>query len=91
MRNQEAGLSTELQEQIRAFQEEMFPKLPQENIAMLQRTTENLVRSGIADRSLKKGTTAPDFSLPNVRGEIIKLSDLLARGPVVVAFYRGVW
>ena len=91
MSNQEAGLNTELQEQIRAFQGEMLPTVPQDIMATLQRTTEDLVRSGIADRSLKEGEKAPDFSLPNVRGETIELSDLLARGPVVVAFYRGVW
>lgn len=34
---------------------------------------------------------APDFELPNARGELVALSDLLACGPVVVTFYRGGW
>ena len=34
---------------------------------------------------------APDFSLPNVRGEEVRLSQLLAKGPVVLTFYRGGW
>ena len=91
MSKQKAALSTELRGQIRAFQEENVPMIPQDNLAILQRTTEDLVQSGIAHRSLKEGASAPGFSLPNVRGEMTKLSDLLARGPVVVAFYRGVW
>jgi peroxiredoxin len=34
---------------------------------------------------------APDFSLPDARGGTVALSSLLARGPVVLTFYRGSW
>lgn len=37
------------------------------------------------------GQPAPDFSLPNVQGNEVKLADLCAKGPVVVTFYRGDW
>lgn len=37
------------------------------------------------------GQKAPDFELPNARGEAVSLADLLAKGPVVVTFYRGSW
>jgi hypothetical protein len=86
-----AGLNTELQQQIEQFQREVLSKIPADIVTTLRSTTEDLVRSGIAERSLRIGDKAPDFALPNVRGEQVKLSDLLARGPVVVAFYRGVW
>jgi len=33
------------------------------------------------------GDHAPDFDLPNQRGESVKLQDLLALGPAVVYFY----
>lgn len=36
---------------------------------------------------LEKGTTAPDFELPNQEGENIRLYDLLKKGPVVLYFY----
>jgi hypothetical protein len=85
------GLSTELQQQIEQFQKEFLPKVPPEIVATLRRTTEDLVRSGIAARGLREGARAPDFALPNVKGETVTLSDLLARGPAVVAFYRGGW
>jgi len=91
MSMQESSLNTELLEQIQAFQREFLPKIPQEIVATLQKTTEDLVRSGIARHSLREGDRAPEFSLPNVKGEQVKLSDLLARGPAVVAFYRGAW
>ena len=86
-----ANLSTELQDQIRAFQEEFLPKVPKEIIETFGKTTEDLVLSGIAERSLHVGDKAPDFTLPNVRGEDVTLSHLLERGPAIVTFYRGGW
>lgn len=40
---------------------------------------------------LTVGERAPDFTLPNQRGETVRLSERLARGTVVLSFYRGVW
>lgn len=37
------------------------------------------------------GQRAPDFELPDARGEAVSLSGLRAKGPVVVTFYRGSW
>jgi peroxiredoxin len=37
------------------------------------------------------GDVAPGFDLPNARGERVALAGLLARGPVVLSFYRGGW
>lgn len=42
-------------------------------------------------RSLKEGATAPDFTLPGVDGKPVRLSAILAKGPVVLVFYRGAW
>jgi hypothetical protein len=86
-----AGLSTELQQKIEAFQHEMLPKIPADVLETLRTTTEDQVRSGIAERSLHVGDKAPDFALPDARGETITLSHLLQNGPAVVAFYRGTW
>ena len=36
---------------------------------------------------LKPGDPAPDFALPDQSGTIVRLSDLLAKGPVVLFFY----
>jgi hypothetical protein len=81
----------ELRFRIEAFQKETLAKLPQETVATLARGIEEMVRAGVGRGSVKIGERAPDFRLPNVRGEIVELSALLARGPVVVAFYRGGW
>jgi peroxiredoxin Q/BCP len=42
-----------------------------------------MARSGRVD----VGQRAPDFELPDQRGEQVRLGDLLARGPVVLYFY----
>ncbi|WP_338363678.1 peroxiredoxin-like family protein [uncultured Pseudoalteromonas sp.] len=34
---------------------------------------------------------APNFELPNQHGQSVQLNDLLAKGPVVITFYRGSW
>ncbi len=80
-----------LGQRISAFQAERFPHMDPAVRAVLQDTTDELVRSGIAERSLAIGDPAPDFSLPNARGETVTLAETIARGPAVVTFYRGSW
>lgn len=41
--------------------------------------------------ALPAGSRAPDFCLPSATGETACLRDFLARGPVLVWFYRGHW
>ena len=91
MSDQEAGFNNELKQQIADFQREMLPKIPPEVRDVLFRTTEDQVKSGITAKALKVGDKAPDFTLPNVRGEAVTLSNLLAKGPAVITFYRGAW
>ena len=47
--------------------------------------------SGAIDHSLKVGQAAPDFKLPDAFGKEVSLKALLAKGPVVINFYRGEW
>lgn len=91
MSTQSHSLSTELQEQISAFQQQMLPKIPKEVLETFEKTTTELVRSGIAERSLHVGEKAPDFALANTRGEQVIFSEILKKGPAVVTFYRGGW
>lgn len=41
--------------------------------------------------ALKIGQLAIEFELPNQEGKAVALKDLVAKGPVVVTFYRGDW
>lgn len=83
--------SGELQREIKKFQEQVLPTVPKEILDALMSTTADQVRSGIAEKALKEGATAPDFSTTNVRGEPVRLAERLERGPAVVTFYRGGW
>lgn len=47
--------------------------------------------AGVLDSMKKVGDTAPDFTLPDAKGNQINLENLLADGPVIVVFYRGAW
>ena len=47
--------------------------------------------SGVLDHALKVKDSAPDFTLPDAFGHEVSLQTLLAKGPVVVSFYRGEW
>ena len=40
---------------------------------------------------IEVGEPAPPFELPDANGTPVSLADRLARGPVVLSFYRGAW
>jgi peroxiredoxin len=64
---------------------------PPEAVAALHRGTDELIASGQAGRSLHAGDRAPAFALPDPDGKLVSSQDLLAKGPLVLTFYRGVW
>jgi hypothetical protein len=45
----------------------------------------------LAEQSLEVGDTLPDFLLPDPSGRRTSSDELLDRGPVVLAFFRGGW
>jgi peroxiredoxin len=78
-----------LQQQIEDFQRKQHGPASIKDV--FAKGIQDLIQSGLANQSIKQGNKAPDFSLPNVNGETIQLSQLLATGPVVLIFYRGGW
>ena len=80
-----------LQEALQEFKEGVEAQLDPEDVAKMEEATEELIRSGLAEKAKRKGERAPDFTLSNPNGEPVSLSRLLAQGPVVVTFYRGTW
>ncbi|MBW6530416.1 AhpC/TSA family protein [Sphingomonas sp. RRHST34] len=65
--------------------------VPPSVIETMHRATAELIASGAAARALKAGDKAPAFTLKNPEGQPVLSADLLANGPLVVSFYRGVW
>jgi hypothetical protein len=64
---------------------------PKAVIEVFHRATEDLRRSGLAERALKTGERAPAFTLNNQDGKSISSAELLAKGPLVITFFRGHW
>jgi peroxiredoxin len=65
--------------------------VPRSVIETMHRATADLIASGAAARALKAGDRAPSFVLDDPDGTPVASSGLLAQGPLVVSFYRGVW
>ena len=62
-----------------------------ERLEMGERAVAELFASGIEEKLLKPGDTAPAFALPDANGRTVTSADLLALGPLVVCFFRGRW
>jgi len=66
-------------------------KPTKERLAAMERATAELIESGKARRAKKAGDAAPLFALNDPEGNPVASRELLARGPLVISFYRGVW
>jgi peroxiredoxin len=80
-----------LREQLDSFKAEFARTAPSGRVALYEARIDEL-RAGFAvGKAMGTGDQAPDFALPDVRGNPVSLSGLLQRGAVVVTFYRGGW
>ena len=80
-----------LQQQLDEVRAKSGERIPADKRAIMEQATEELRQSGLANRSLDIGDTMPAFELSNATGATVRSADLLARGPLVVSFYRGGW
>ncbi len=87
-KNSRLGLNDQMAAIRNYFINEVFTA---QTAAVIQQALDELVKSGITDRIIKCGDQAPDFTLPNAKGETVHLSQTLSKGPGVVVFYRGAW
>lgn len=74
--------------------QELKAKLAERTSEEFQRITAGGVQELIESQTIKGlaiGTTAPDFLLPDAKGNRVSLSEVLEQGPVVLSFYRGSW
>lgn len=80
-----------LQDRLDAFKADFIAARPPEVRAIMERATAELIASGAAGCALKAGDRAPAFTLEAQDGTLVSSADLLAKGPLVMSFYRGVW
>jgi peroxiredoxin len=80
----------QLAKDLASIQENMKANSPVEVWNMIEQSIKDVQAGGIA-AGLSAGDKAPDFTLVNAVGEKVNLYDELAKGPVVLTFYRGSW
>ena len=66
-------------------------RVPAGVAAKMHRATADLRASGYRAAMPKLGSAMPGFSLADTDGATLDLAALVARGPVVVSFFRGAW
>lgn len=57
----------------------------------MSQATQKLEDSGILKQAKARGQEYIDFTLTNIKGEKVTLSEKLKNGPVILTFYRGGW
>ena len=80
-----------LKAELKALQTRLESGRPADVVATMHRAVEELRASGATGRVLKVGDKAPAFVLPNAAEQPIDSRALLAKGPLIVTFYRGRW
>lgn len=65
--------------------------VPHAVIETMHRATTELQASGLAARAKTVGDKAPAFTLKDPDGHPVSSAELLAKGPLIVSFYRGAW
>lgn len=66
-------------------------QLPTPQMAVMRRAVAALRKSGIVQKCLQAGETAPNFNFINAANEQTSLYALLTDGPAVINFFRGFW
>ena len=85
-----AGMT--LQDRLDAITTNTRKLVQPERLAVSEQATADLFNSGIEDRILPIGAQAPTFALPDaLTGKMVRSTDLLALGPLVINFFRGRW
>jgi peroxiredoxin len=82
---------TALQDQLDEITANTRSLVQPERMAVSERAVSELLASGIEEKILPVGATAPEFTLNDASGRPVRSADLLALGPLVLDFFRGRW
>ncbi len=83
--------SESLQVQLDALRAKFEKAAPEDTKKVYEDGIRQVAESGVLESALKVGARAPDFTLADATGKSVRLSELLAQGPVVLTWYRGGW
>lgn len=85
------ALKSTLREELDERRLNMRRFVPKATQAVNDRAIEEFRQAGLAQRALKVGDRAPEFTLPDVNGKPVSSVSLLQQGPLMVTFLRGRW
>ncbi len=85
------GKMTTLQDQLDEITANTRKLVQPERMEVSERAVAELFSSGIEEKILPVGASAPEFALNNSSGRLVRSTDLLALGPLVLNFFRGRW
>lgn len=80
-----------LARQIDQLNKELLSQLSQEIFEVFGQSIEELKTKNIEENSIQIGELMPEFSLINAYGKKISSTDILKKGKIILAFYRGSW
>jgi peroxiredoxin len=81
-----------LQDQLDAITANTRELVQPKRLAIVDDSVQDLLASGIEQRILPVGATAPAFALQDaLTGKLVRSTDLLAVGRLVIKFFRGRW
>jgi peroxiredoxin len=81
-----------LQSQLDAITAQTRTLVQPERLAITEQAIHDLLDTGIESRVLPVNAPVPEFALPDaLTGKVVRSTDLLALGPVIVNFFRGRW
>ena len=65
--------------------------MPPEAMATMAKAAADLEAAGVGNTALKAGDVLPAAVLTSATGAEVRIADLLAKGPLIINFYRGGW
>ena len=80
-----------LRPRLERIKESFLKQAPPEAVHVMEQATERLRASGILSRLPEVGSPIPAFALEDTTGSTLHSDQLLQKGPLILAFYRGVW
>ncbi|HEX2574470.1 MAG TPA: hypothetical protein VH877_33290 [Polyangia bacterium] len=83
---------TTLREKYDAINAQLGKMVTPDKIELMHRAKEELRQSGAMERVPRVGDRIPEFQLRSANtGNMVDSKALLAKGPLVLNFYRGLW
>ncbi|MCM5662998.1 peroxiredoxin-like family protein [Galbibacter mesophilus] len=81
------SLTTDLQQ----LNQNNREKIPNEVLEVMDKATNDLKQKHLAEKTIQKGDTFPNTTLPNAKGEKVSLKELNSDKKLIISFYRGGW